>query len=211
MSENEGSVEAAVAAIRAGKPVILPTDTVYGLCATPYRAEPVRALYRLKGRTEEQPTALVAANLELLLECVPELRGRSATIARALLPGPYTLILSNPARRFRWLCGARPDTIGVRVPELAGPGRALLDRVGAVAATSANRPGEADPLTVDDVPEEIRGGCGAVVDGGVLPGVPSTVLDLTGPEPKVVREGAAPIAEAFDRVRRVTAPPRARA
>jgi L-threonylcarbamoyladenylate synthase len=195
------AVEAAVAAIRAGKPVVLPTDTVYGLCATPYRAEPVRALYRLKGRSDEQPTALVAADLDLLLECVPELRGRAATLARALLPGPYTLILSNPARRFRWLCGTRPDAIGVRVPELAGPARAVLDQVGAVAATSANRPGEADPLSVADVPEEMRGGCGAVVDGGKLPGVPSTVIDLTGPEPRVLREGAAPATTALERVR----------
>lgn len=213
MSEvaEEAAVGAAVAAIRAGKPVVLPTDTVYGLCAMPYKAEPVRALYRLKGRSEEQPTALVAADFDLLLECVPELRGRSATLARALLPGPYTLILSNPAGRFRWLCGTRPETIGVRVPELAGPGRAVLDQVGAVAATSANRPGEADPLTVEDVPEELRGGCGAVVDGGELPGVPSTVLDLTGPEPQVVREGAAPIADALERVRAATGGPRARA
>jgi L-threonylcarbamoyladenylate synthase len=205
------AVEAAVAAIRAGKPVVLPTDTVYGLCATPYRAEPVRALYRLKGRSEEQPTALVAADFDLLLECVPELRGRSATLARALLPGPYTLILSNPARRFRWLCGTRPKTIGVRVPAVVGPGRAVLDEVGAVAATSANRPGEPDPRTVAHVPDEFRAGCGAVVDGGSLRGIASTVLDLTGPEPQVVREGAAPIADALARVRAATAAPRARA
>jgi L-threonylcarbamoyladenylate synthase len=196
----EASVEAAVAAIRAGKPVVLPTDTVYGLCATPYRAEPVRALYGLKGRHEEQPTALVTNDLDYLLECVPELRGRSAMLARALLPGPYTLILSNPGRRFRWLTGSRPDTIGVRVPELTGVARAVLDQVGAVAATSANLPGEADPRELNDVPAEIVVGCGAVVDGGPLPGLPSTVLDLTGDEPRVLREGAVPVAEALERI-----------
>jgi L-threonylcarbamoyladenylate synthase len=196
----EASVEAAVAAIRAGKPVVLPTDTVYGLCAYPYRSEPVQALYALKGRGAEQPTAFVAADLELLLECVPELRGRSAVIARALLPGPYTLIFQNPARRFQWLTGARPDTIGVRVPEVSGPGRRVLDQLGALAATSANQPGGADPRTVADVPEEIRGGCGAVVDGGRLPGTPSTVIDLTGSEPRVLREGAVPADEALRRI-----------
>jgi L-threonylcarbamoyladenylate synthase len=194
-------VEAAVAAIREGKPVILPTDTVYGLCATPYRAEPVRALYGLKGRHEEQPTALVTNDLAFLLECVPELRGRSATVARALLPGAYTLILPNPGRRFRWLTGSRPDTIGVRVPELSGTARAVLDRVGAVAATSANLPGGADPKALDEVPTEILNGCGAVVDGGRLPGIPSTVLDLSGAEPRVLREGAVPPAEALARIR----------
>jgi L-threonylcarbamoyladenylate synthase len=194
------SIEAAAAAIRAGQPVVLPTDTVYGLCAAPYRAEPVRELYKLKGRGEEQPTALVAASFELLLECVPELRGRAATLARELLPGPYTLILPNSARRFRWLTGTRPDTIGVRVPELDGPGRAVLHDVGAVAATSANTPGGPDPVTVADVPEELRAGCGAIVDGGTLPGIASTVLDLTGSEPRVLREGAGPVDEAFAKI-----------
>lgn len=194
------SVEAAVAAIRSGKPVVLPTDTVYGLCAYPYRSEPVSALYALKGRGAEQPTALIAADLELLLECVPELRGRSAVIARALLPGPYTLILRNPARRYPWLTGTRPDTIGVRVPDFSGPGRTVLQEVGALAATSANLPGGADPLSVEDVPDQIRASCGAVVDGGKLPGIPSTVLDFTGPEPRVVREGAVPAEQALQRV-----------
>jgi L-threonylcarbamoyladenylate synthase len=201
----EASVEAAVAAIRAGRPVVLPTDTVYGLCASPYREEPIRGLYRLKGRGEEQPTALVAAELDFLLECVPELRGRSAVLARALLPGPYTLILRNPARRFRWLTGTRPETIGVRVPEVEGPGRRILDEVGAVAATSANRPGGPDPATLDDVAKEIRAGCAAVVDGGRLPGVPSTILDLTGPEPRAIREGAVPAVAALERLRSISA------
>jgi tRNA A37 threonylcarbamoyladenosine synthetase subunit TsaC/SUA5/YrdC len=73
-----------------------------------------------------------------------------------------------------------------------------------MAATSANRPGEADPLSVADVPEEMRSGCGAVVDGGRLPGVPSTVIDLTGPEPRVLREGAVPAITALERVRAAT-------
>jgi L-threonylcarbamoyladenylate synthase len=190
-------VDEAVAALREGKPVVLPTDTVYGLCSSPYREEPVRRLYRLKGRGEEQPTALVAADFEMLLECVPELRGRAATIARSLLPGPYTLILPNAARRFRWLTGSRPWTIGVRVPELPEPAKAVLDRVGAVAATSANAPREPDPRRVDDIPAELLSGCAAVVDVGELPGTPSTVVDFTGPEPVVVREGAGPVEAAL--------------
>jgi L-threonylcarbamoyladenylate synthase len=193
-------VDAAVAAIRADKPIVLPTDTVYGLCAYPYRAEPVDALYALKGRRTDQPTALIAADLDVLLECVPELRDRSAVIARGLLPGPYTLIFRNPARRFSWLTGTRPDTIGVRVPDVSGPGRAVLEQAGALAATSANLPGGTDPLTLDDVPAEIRAGCGAVVDGGKLPGVPSTVLDLSGSEPRVLREGAVPAQQALQQV-----------
>jgi L-threonylcarbamoyladenylate synthase len=193
-------VEEAVAAIRAGQPVILPTDTVYGLCASPYREEPVARVYRLKGRPETIPSALLCSDLEMLFECVPELRGRAGVYAGALLPGPYTLILPNPARRFRWLNGLKLDTIGVRVPVLEGSAHEVLERVNAVMATSANRHRGLDPRRLEDVPAAIREACGAEVDGGELPGVPSTVLDLTGPEPRVVREGAVPAAEALERL-----------
>ncbi len=196
---DSAEVGAAVEAIRAGGLAVLPTDTVYGLAATPYREAAVLALYRLKGRLAKQPTALLASDLDLLFECVPELRGRSGTIARALLPGPYTLVLPNPAKRFACLCGETPETIGVRVPELDGPGREVLDRVGALAATSANLAGGPEPRQLADVPEAIRAAC-ALVDGGELPGTPSTVLDFTGAEPRVVRDGAAPAAEALRRV-----------
>jgi L-threonylcarbamoyladenylate synthase len=190
----------AVEAIRAGDLVLLPTDTVYGLCADAYREEPVRRLYALKGRGETQPTALLAADVDVLLDAVPELRGLAGTTVRALLPGPYTLVLPNPGRRFRWLTGDRPETIGVRVPDLPPETQAVLEQVGVVAATSANLPGGSDPRRLEDVPEELRAGAGAVLDGGELPGMPSTVLDLTGPEPVVVREGAVPAAEALGRV-----------
>jgi L-threonylcarbamoyladenylate synthase len=192
-------IDAAVEAIRTGKPVILPTDTVYGLCATPYRSEPVLRLARLKGRDAAQPTALIAESIELLFECVPELRGRSGELVRALLPGPYTLVLPNPAGRFRWLTGTRPDAIGVRVPKLDGPGAEVLARVAAVAATSANVHGGPEPRRLEDVPAELREAAAALVDGGELPGQPSTVIDFTGPEPLVLREGAAPAAEALER------------
>ena len=191
-------IEGAVEAILAGQPVILPTDTVYGLCATASSAPAVEALYRLKGRAATQPTAILAGDVESLLESVPELPER---IVRALLPGPYTLVLPNPARRFPWLNGERPDAIGVRVPALTGPGREVLERVRAVVATSANLPGGRDPRTVDDVPPAIRERCAAVVDGGELSGIASTVVDLTAAEPRVLREGAVAGAEALERVR----------
>jgi L-threonylcarbamoyladenylate synthase len=189
-------VDAAVDAIRAGRLAIVPTDTVYGLAASAYSEAPVRRLYRAKGRQEIQPTALVAASVDMLLECLPELRGRSALIARALLPGPLTLVLPNPARRFRWLCGAAPDTIGVRVPSLAGEAHDLLSRLGALVATSANLPGGPDPATIEEVPDEIRAAVDAIVDAGPLPGTPSTVIDFTGSEPVVLREGAVSADEA---------------
>jgi L-threonylcarbamoyladenylate synthase len=191
------TVDAAVEAIRGGRLALIPTDTVYGLATNPYSEAPVRRLYRAKGRDDVQPTALVAADLDVLFECVPELRGRAGTIARALLPGAFTLVLPNPAHRFGWLTGTSPETIGVRVPELAGPGGEVLAKVGAIVATSANLPGGPDPRTLDDVPLELRSAAEAIVDGGELPGTPSTVIDFTGAEPVVLREGAGSAADAL--------------
>jgi L-threonylcarbamoyladenylate synthase len=199
-----GDVDAAVAAIRSGRPVILPTDTVYGLCANPYKPEPVERAYRLKGRDVSQPSALLAADVDMLLECVPELRSRLGPMLRSLLPGPLTLVVPNQARRYRWLTGSSPETIGVRVPELPPLGAAVLSRVGAVMATSANLSGGPDPRRLEDVPEELLDGVGAVIDGGELPGTPSTVIDLTG-DPRVLREGAVPADEALARVSGVLA------
>lgn len=190
-------IDSAVAAINAGKLVILPTDTVYGLCANPYRSEPAEKIFDVKGRDQQQAIALVASDLEMLFECIPELRGRSATIARELLPGPYTLVFANPARRYRWLTGSRPDTIGVRVPAVEGYGKQVLDRVGAVAATSANLHGQPDARSVADIPQEILGRVAEVVDAGELPGTPSTVIDYTAERPVVLREGAGDVERAL--------------
>ena len=193
-------IEEAVAALRSGRPVVLPTDTVYGLCATPYSEEPVRRAYRLKGRDPLQPSALLASDVDMLFECLPELRSRIGPVLRALLPGPLTVVVPNPARRYRWLTGARADTIGVRVPQLPAPADAVLSRAGSVMATSANLPGGPDPARLEDVPPEILEGCATAIDAGELPGAPSTVIDLTGDDPVVLREGAVSAVEALERV-----------
>jgi len=203
------NVQLAVDAVRAGKAVLLPTDGVYGLCASAYREGPVRCLYELKGRDESEPSAIIASSVDMLFECVPELRGRAGVIVRTLLPGPYTLVVTNPARRYRWLTGSRPSTIGVRVVELPTAAQRVLDAVGAVAATSANDPGAPAPAGLEDVPERIRAACAAEIDAGRLSGIPSTVIDFTGPEPVVLREGSASSAEAIARVEAALAPTRA--
>jgi L-threonylcarbamoyladenylate synthase len=164
----------AVAALRAGRAVILPTDTVYGLCALPEHED---VLYELKGRDRSKPVALLAADVAALVAAVP---GLDASLLERYLPGPYTLVLGK---------------VGVRVPVLPPAAAAVVGEVGVVAATSANLSGGADPRRVEDVPEEIRAACCAIVDVGELPGVPSTVIDLTGDEPRVLRQGAGPIPE----------------
>jgi L-threonylcarbamoyladenylate synthase len=161
----------AVAALRAGRAVILPTDTVYGLCALPEHQE---VLYELKGRDRSKPVALLAADVDVLVATVP---GLDPSVLEKYLPGPYTLIVGG---------------VGVRVPSLPPAAADVVREVGVVAATSANLSGGPDPRRVEEIPEEIRAACGAIVDGGQLPGVPSTVLDLTGPEPRMLRQGAGP-------------------
>jgi L-threonylcarbamoyladenylate synthase len=162
-------VSEAVAALRAGQAVILPTDTVYGLCALPEHED---VLYELKGRDRSKPVALLAADVDALLAAVPSLD--RAALER-YLPGAYTLVFRDA---------------GVRVPDLPAVSREVVREVGVVAATSANLSGGADPRRVEDVPEEIRTACGAIVDAGALPGTPSTVIDLRGPDPVVLRQGA---------------------
>ena len=166
--------EGAVAALRAGRPVILPTDTVYGLCALPEHED---VLYELKGRDRSKPFALLAADVDTLVAAVP---GLDPSVLEKYLPGPYTLIVGG---------------VGVRVPNLPPAAADVVGAVGIVAATSANLSGGPDPRRVEEIPEEIRAACGAVVDGGELPGVPSTVIDLTGGAPRVLRQGAGPLPE----------------
>ncbi|HVH51109.1 MAG TPA: L-threonylcarbamoyladenylate synthase [Gaiellaceae bacterium] len=175
----------AAEALRAGGAVILPTDTVYGLCALPGNED---VLYELKQRDRSKPIALVALDVESLLAFAPGLDRR---ILMSLLPGPYTLVLPLPAG----------GTIGVRVPNLPSVAVDVLAVTGPVAATSANLAGGPDPRTVDEIPRAIRDRVAAIVDGGELRGTPSTVLDFTGAEPRIVREGAVPGNEAIARVR----------
>jgi len=168
----------------------LPYGTKSGDTVTRYAVQASKALV-----TRGIKMLVVACNtasgvaLPALQAALPELERRSV---EPYLPGPYTLVVPNPARRFPWLTGPTPEAIGVRLPDLPPPARDLLDRVGVVCATSANVAGGPDPRRVEDVPAEIRAACGAVVDAGELPGVASTVIDLTGPEPRVLREGARP-------------------
>jgi L-threonylcarbamoyladenylate synthase len=197
-------VAAAIEALRRGEVAVIPTDTVYGLAASVADERGTRALYAAKRRDARRPTAILFASLDELLGRVPELPAEAVAAGRALLPGPVTLVLPNPERRYPWLNEQRPDTLGVRVPAVTGPGKEVLDALGALVATSANLPGGPDPRSLAEVPPELAAAAAAVVDGGVLAGTPSTVVDLTGVEPVVLREGALPAEVVLERLRSLT-------
>ncbi len=178
-----------------GLPTVIPTDTVYGLATGAHRPDGCERLLRLKGRDLTQPTAILCGSVESLLTTVlPELAGEAGERARRLLPGPVTLVVANPARRFAWLCGPTPDRLGVRVPDLPPGLAAAIDHVGAVAATSANPTGRPAPVSLQDVDRDLLARVELAVDGGPLAGTASTVVDLTGPQPLVLRPG--PLSEA---------------
>ena len=197
-------VAAAIEALRRGEVAVIPTDTVYGLVASVEDERGTRALYAAKGREARRPSAILFASVDELLLRVPELPPDAVAAARDLLPGPVTLVVANPGRRYPWLNEQRPDTLGVRVPDVTGPGREILDALAALVATSANLPGGPDPCSLHDVPAELVAAVGAVVDGGSLGGAPSTVVDLTGFEPLVLREGAIPADVVLERLRSLT-------
>ena len=139
--------DAVVEAIRAGRPVILPTDTVYGLAADAFDEEAVRALYRLKGRGESAADRPAGGERRRRLRGGPGAPAGAGAAPRGLHADP-----PEPRAALPWLTGDRAETIGVRIPELTGEARAVLDQVGALAATSANLPGEPDPRRLEDVP-----------------------------------------------------------
>jgi L-threonylcarbamoyladenylate synthase len=178
---------------------VFPSDTVYGLACEPDSKDAVYRLYRLKGRRPDKPSAVMFFDRELALASLPELEPDTRAALERLLPGAVTALLPNPAARFPLACAGDPGTVGVRVPRLEGLLSPLATMRWPVLQSSANLAGDPAPRRLDEVPEEIRAGADLVLDGGELPGRPSTVVDLRDYHRErrfaVVREGAVAAAE----------------
>ena len=190
--------------IAVGGIAVFPADTVYGLACEPDTKDAVQRLYMLKRRRPDKPAAVMFFALDLALAALPELGPRTMGALRALLPGAVTLLLPNPAGRFPLACGADAGVLGVRVPAWPSALSALADVRWPVLQTSANAAGEPDARRLADVPEYMRTHTDLVLDGGELPGTPSTVVDLrayeTDEEWSVVREGAMSVTEVSARL-----------
>ena len=172
-----------------GGVAVFPADTVYGLACDVHNRVAVERLYRLKRRPLDKPSAVMFFDLSLALSALPELGERTRAALGRLLPGPVSVLLPNPERRFPLACGEDLSTFGLRVPVVP-----LLSGVSwPVLQSSANLAGGPDARALADVPEVLRRSADLVIDGGELPGTPSTVVDLrlleTTGEWKIVREG----------------------
>jgi L-threonylcarbamoyladenylate synthase len=180
---------AAVRAIRRGRPVFYPTDTLWGLGVRPGDRRGVRRLYALKGRPEGMPVSVAFSSYQEV-EPFVQLSSAARAALRRGLPGPFTFLLrASPKARREWAPAilGESQTVGVRIPDHA-VARALLARTGPLTTTSANRHGDAPCRSAAEGRRAFGPQVGAYVTGGTPPsGRPSTIVAFTGPRPRIVR------------------------
>jgi L-threonylcarbamoyladenylate synthase len=180
--------------VAGGGVAIFPADTVYGLACDPLDAAAIRRIHVLKGRGEGKPSAVMFFSPLAMRELLGDLGPRTRQALGALLPGPVTLVVANPDRRYPLAAGDDPGRLGLRLIE--GP---LAGARCAVFQTSANLTGEPPPRSLADVDEPLLSGVDLAIDGGELPGTASTVLDVSNLDVSgewiVLREGGLPLAD----------------
>jgi L-threonylcarbamoyladenylate synthase len=189
----EDDAERLRACVAGGGVAVFPSDTVYGVCCDPDDEAAAQRLYELKGRPASRPAAVMFFALESALQALSDLGEAECAALQALLPGPVTLLLENRQDRFLAACRRDPSTLGLRVPWLPEQLHALCSIEQPIMQTSANLSGQPDARTLAEVPASLREGADVVLDGGTLPGTPSTVVDLREYEQSgawhVLREG----------------------
>jgi L-threonylcarbamoyladenylate synthase len=180
--------------VERGGVAVFPTDTVYGVCCDPESEHAARKLYALKGRAPRRACAVMFFSLDAAMQELSDLSAAERDALTQLLPGPVTVLISNPGGHYAPACRKDPLSLGVRVPSLPEHLAALGEVSVPVMQSSANLLGEPDARALSEVPARLREGADLVLDGGELPGRPSTVVDLRGLEDEgrwhVLREGA---------------------
>ena len=182
------ALEEILAALRGGGLIVYPTDTLYALGANPFDADAMRRLFAAKRRPEGQPVSVVVASVDAAkqLAVIPP---QAESRCRAWLPGPLTLLFRPTADAPRAIVSAE-DAVAIRVPDHP-VALALAKQFGPITATSANVHGKSAPVTCGEASAQLGGAVDLYVDAGPCPaGRESTVVDFTGPEPRVIREGA---------------------
>ncbi len=187
---NEDAVARAVAVLRAGGVVAIPTETVYGLAADVANARAIARVFAIKGRPPDHPLIVHVRDMDALDGYVAEITPALRTLAGRFWPGPLTIIVARGPRTPRAVTGGQ-DTVAVRVPEHPLARAILAAFGGALAAPSANRFGRISPTRAEHVRADLGDEVDLIVDGGpARVGVESTIVDLTGTVPAVLRAGA---------------------
>lgn len=187
--EFDRGLEAAQSAITAGKLVVLPTDTVYGLAADAFSARAVQNLLDAKGRSRRMPPPVLVAAPTTLDALAIEVPSWLRSAVEALWPGPLTVICRQQPS-LTWDLGETHNTVAVRMPNDARA-LALLKITGPLAVSSANVTGEPAAQTIEAAESMLGGRVAVYLDGGPSSsGIPSTILDATGSTPRVLRAGA---------------------
>ena len=189
VEEYDKAIVLAAEALRKGEIIIYPTDTLYGLGADATSEKAVEKVRKAKGRDDAKPISIICSGLGMIRECCEVSPGSEETLA-GIFPGPYTAILQMKKGKLAKGLGSA-ETVGVRVPKYF----LLLDIVRTcgfpITATSANLSGGKDPCSLPDILEKVKSKASVLIDGGKCHhSAPSTIIDLTGKEPKLLRKGA---------------------
>jgi len=186
-TENPKAIPTAKRVIREHGIVVFPTDTIYGIAADAFSTIGISKIYQVKQRPKDKALPVLIGDLKQLDSLILPISEKANRIATAFWPGPLTLIMLKGPKIPLDLTPY--PTIGIRMPNLAFTLQ-LLRETGPLATTSANLSGGLNPTTVQDVIEQIDGQIDLILDGGPTPGsTASTVLDVTGPEIKILRQG----------------------
>jgi len=181
------AIEGAVRVLRAGGLVAFPTDTVYGVGALAFDEDVVQSIYAVKERPDDKAIPILLGDAIDLPKVALGLTEIARRLAEHFWPGPLTIVVRKQPALPEAVSAT--DTVGVRVPDHA-VARRLLRSAGPMAVTSANLSGRTSPRTADEVVQQLGGRINLIIDGGTTPGgVPSTVVDCTGSQPLILREG----------------------
>jgi L-threonylcarbamoyladenylate synthase len=189
-ADDRRALERAMEILRDSGLVAFPTDTVYGVGSLAFDVEGIEKLYQVKERQHTKAIPILLSHKDQLSQVCGEINNTIERLSNHFWPGPLTLILPRSAKLPANI--SQYDTIGVRIPDhpLA---LALIDRTGPMAVTSANLSGEPNTCTAQEVFEQLGGRISLILDGGITPGgTPSTVVDCTSPELRILRSGPIP-------------------
>jgi L-threonylcarbamoyladenylate synthase len=187
--------------VASGGVAVFPADGLYGLACDPLNSSAIGRIDEIKGRDNRKPSAVMYFSPLAMREIVESLGPRTREAIAALMPGPVTLVVSNPGLRYPLACREDAERLGLRLIE--GP---LAGAMCPILQTSANRSGRSAPARYEQIPEAIVEAADLAIDGGVLTGLPSTVVDVTRLEQQgreewsVLREGGLPAAEVARRL-----------